>query len=199
MQHSVILRESVRILRAPCAIVMPAAKNPLKRDAPPATPDARLALCRANFGNAARDTGAEVRLSTLELNRAGASYTVDTVIDLIRAHPHLRGAIRVLIGSDAVRDIERWRRWEELLTLATPAIVVRPPDTLAATRAFLAEFAQRSGFLDAPNWVLPIDSIACASTTARSDLAQGARPDGLADAVFDEITARRLYGFGDQR
>ncbi|MEY3141719.1 MAG: nicotinate-nucleotide adenylyltransferase [Planctomycetota bacterium] len=198
-RHATMLADAMRSLKSPCAIVMPARINPLKSDTPPADGDARLAMCRAAFGSIGAEVGGEIRLSRLELDREGPSYTIDTVTALCDRTPSLRGAIRFLVGSDAIRSIERWHRWRELLELARPAVVVRPPDTRDAVAAFLAEFARSSGFADAPSWLLDLAPVEIASTDLRVQIARGERPSGISDAVWLEITARRLYGFGGGR
>jgi nicotinate-nucleotide adenylyltransferase len=198
-RHATMLAEAMRALCSPCAIVMPARVNPLKDDAPPSAGDARLAMCRAAFGAIGVEIGGEIRLSRLELDREGPSYTVDTVTALCERTPSLRGAIRFLVGSDAIRGIERWHRWRELLELARPAVVVRPPDTRAAVAGFLADFASSSGFADAPSWLLDLAPVELASTDLRARITHGERPSGISDAVWREIAARGLYGFGGAR
>ncbi len=202
-RHATLLAGAMRALRAPCALVMPAAVNPLKAALPPADAEARLAMCRAAFAGAPDGLG-EIRLSRLEIDRTGPSYTVRTIEELLDRHPHLDpardpGAIRFLVGSDAMRGIERWHRWHDLLRLARPAVVVRPPDTRAGVEAFLAEFAGHSGFADAPPWLLDLPPVDLASTEIRAAIAGGTRPDGLSDGVWREIAARGLYGFGGDR
>ncbi len=196
-RHATMLLEAMRALGAPCATVMPAAINPLKRDAPPAPPEDRLALCRAAFAVPSTAAGGEIRLSRLEIDRPGPSYTIDTVERLLSRHPHLAGAIRFLVGSDAIRGIERWHRWRDLVALATPAVVVRPPDDHASTRAFLGDLAARTGVRDACGWLLGIAPVERSSTEVRAAIARGERPDGLQDRVWTEIEARGLYGFGN--
>ena len=198
-RHARILVEAMRTLHAPCAIVMPAAINPLKADHPPAPPEARLALCRAAFRGIDGAATGEILLSRREIDRAGPSYTVETVEEILALHPHLArapGSVRFLVGSDAIRGIERWHRWRDLLALARPAVVVRPPDTRELASRFLAEFAASSGFADAPSWLLDLPPVDLASTGIRAAIARGERPDGLSDEVWREIVARGLYGFG---
>lgn len=198
-RHGTMLADAMRALRAPCAIVMPVRINPLKGDSPPADGDARLAMCRAAFGALGAETAGEIRLSRLELERDGPSYTIHTVTALCERTPALRGAVCFLVGSDAIRSIERWHRWRELLELARPAIVVRPPDTHASVAAFLADFARAHGFADAPSWLLDLAPVDLASTGLRAEIARGTRPSGISDAVWREISARGLYGFGAAR
>jgi len=198
-RHATMLADAMRLLRAPCAMVMPAAINPLKTSTPPASPEARLAMCRANFAAGTADFPSEVRLSRLELERAGPSYTIDTLETLVAQRPRLRGAIRLLVGSDAICSIERWHRWREVLTLAKPAVVVRPPDVREDIARFLADFGKANGFADAGSWLLPLDPVELSSTDARTAIARGERAAGLGDGVWREITERRLYGFGGAR
>lgn len=198
-RHATVLAEAMRALHASAAIVIPAAINPLKTDAPPADPEARLAMCRRNFAPDAADFPAEVRLSRIEIDRSGPSYTIDTIRALLERRPKLAGSIRFLGGNDAIRGIERWHLWRELLELATPAVVVRPPSTRESVQAFFERFAASTGIADAPSWILDIPPVDLASTDIRAAIARGERPAGLADGVWREISSRGLYGFGGAR
>ncbi len=198
-RHATVLAEAMRELRAPAAMVVPAAINPLKAGTPPADPEARLAMCRANFAGAVSDFPSEVRLSRIEIDRPGPSYTIDTVLSLLERRPALAGGIRFLVGDDAIRRIESWHRWRELLALATPAVVVRPPSTRASVLEFLGGFAATTGFADARSWLLDVPPVDLASTGIRASVARGTRPEGLSDGVWREIAARGLYGFGGDR
>jgi len=195
-RHATLLAEAMRSLHAASALVVPAAVNPLKSGSPPADPSSRLAMCRAAFGGGSNSFPAEVRLSHLELDREGPSYTVDTVASLIRRRPRLAGAVRFLVGSDAMRTIGRWHRWRELVEIARPAVVLRPPDTRESVGRFLEDLADSSGLADAPSWLLDLPPVDLASTGIREAIARGQRPDGLADGVWREITARGLYSCG---
>jgi nicotinate-nucleotide adenylyltransferase len=63
------------------------------------------------------------RVSTLELDRGGYSYTVDT---LRQIHEELPDAsLYFLMGADAVRDVPTWREPAEIFRLATPLVVRR--------------------------------------------------------------------------
>jgi len=202
-RHASMLADAMRALGAPVATVMPAALNPLKLDHPPASREARVAMCRAAFAQLGQPVGGEIRLSSLELDRPGPSFTIDTVHALLQSYPHLAGAITFLVGSDAIRHIEHWHRWRELLELARPTVVVRPPDDHATVRAFLRDFGAKhglsKGFADAESWLLPLEPIDLSSTDVRAAIARGERPTGLADGVWREITTHGLYGFGSVR
>ena len=118
---------------------------------------------------------------------------------LLERRPALAGGIRFLVGDDAIRRIESWHRWRELLALATPAVVVRPPSTRASVLEFLGGFAATTGFADARSWLLDVPPVDLASTGIRASVARGTRPEGLSDGVWREIAARGLYGFGGDR
>lgn len=71
----------------------------------------RLAMCRMAFG---RLTGVEI--STIESELAAPSYTITTVLALLRVHPDW--TIRVIVGADVLPEIERWHRIDELQRIA---------------------------------------------------------------------------------
>lgn len=64
-------------------------------------------------------------LDTLELNRKGASYTIDTLIELRES---LGGdvALCLMMGSDAFVKLNTWHRWQSLLDYAHIILVQRP-------------------------------------------------------------------------
>lgn len=64
-------------------------------------------------------------LDTLELNREGASYTIDTLIELRES---LGGdvALCLMMGSDAFVKLNTWHRWQSLLDYAHIILVQRP-------------------------------------------------------------------------
>lgn len=106
-------------------LLVPAARPPHRAAQPVAGAEQRAHMVRlATEGN---DT---LMLDASELERPGPSYTVDTVVDMVRAH----GSPPVLIlGSDAFLEIRSWHRWRELIRLAPLALAARPgADTRAA-------------------------------------------------------------------
>lgn len=70
--------------------------------------------------------GTGFSVSTLELDRPPPSYMIDTVNALIerqKAHYFL------LLGSDLLDEITKWKSYQKLLTLAKPLIARRRRDT----------------------------------------------------------------------
>lgn len=75
------------------------------------------------------------KLDTRELDRAGSSYTIDTLISL---QEELGGsaALCLIMGSDAFAKLNTWHRWQALLDYCHIILVQRP---MGATQPKLAE------------------------------------------------------------
>lgn len=58
-----------------------------------------------------------------ELRRPGPSYTVDTLRALRTLHPD--ALLFLLMGADQARELDTWKEPEEVLRLATPALMDR--------------------------------------------------------------------------
>jgi nicotinate-nucleotide adenylyltransferase len=117
-------------------LFVPAADPPHKRRRITAAPH-RLAMVRlAIAGNPA------FRVSSLEIDRGGRSFTVDT-LRALRARLPTTTALSLLIGLDAFREIGTWKDYRTLFTLADVVVWSRPPLRLRAARALLPVAAQR--------------------------------------------------------
>ena len=122
-------------------VYIPAAINPLKSDAPPTPKAHRLAMLEIALRDQSR-----ARISTIELEREGPSYFVDTLEQLIEleeaagdAGDRPSGGRRFLIGADQALQFHRWRNWERILELAEPVVMLRPPWEEADFHAALAD------------------------------------------------------------
>jgi nicotinate-nucleotide adenylyltransferase len=60
-----------------------------------------------------------------ELQRAGNSYTIDSLIELRGELGAVTGLCMVM-GCDAVLEITQWHRWQELLDWAHIVVIARP-------------------------------------------------------------------------
>ena len=99
--------------------LVPSADPPL-RAATDASAAQRLAMVRLA---AAEQPGFLV--DDRELHRAGPSYTYDTLAQL-RVELGATQPLAWLLGCDALLHIERWHRWDALLTLAHIVVMDRP-------------------------------------------------------------------------
>ncbi len=175
--------------------LMPSALPP-HREAPECSAQDRAAMV-------ALAVAEEPRLSCddRELRREGPSYTFDSLAQL-RAEIGAQRALCMVLGCDAVLDIESWYRWSELLDLAHIVVLARPgwalPDqgvvadwlhdnALADEAALHAQ--PRGGIL-----VQELRPLDISSTEIRELLAAGRSIRYLMpQSVLDYIDARQLY------
>ena len=93
-------------------IWMPAYCSPFKTSTPPhASPEDRAAMLKAALEGIPR-----FRISTLEIERNGPSYTIDTV----RALSSENASLRLLLSEEAAAHFNQWKEAGELLRLAPP-------------------------------------------------------------------------------
>ncbi len=133
----------------------------------------RLAMTKLAF----RHLEPWVEVSRIEEELGGVSYTVDTLSELRRRNPDAR--LRLIVGSDILGEVERWRRFQEIAELAPLLIVPRMTDGMNGQAQAAARF------------YLP----AVSSTDVRRALAAGEDPgEALPLAVRDYIREHGLYG-----
>ena len=65
------------------------------------------------------------KLDMRELERIGASYTIDTLVSL-RSELGTSVALCLIMGSDAFIQLNTWARWQELLNYCHIILVQRP-------------------------------------------------------------------------
>lgn len=98
---------------------VPAAVAPHKQDQTTAPAADRLEMLKlAAGGNEA------FRVSDLELERGGVSYSVDTLEAVHAAHPEAE--LYLLVGADTLTDLPNWRNPRRVCELALPTAVCRP-------------------------------------------------------------------------
>ncbi len=85
-----------------------------------------------------------------ELQRPGFSYMVDTLESLRTEFP--ARSLCLIMGMDAFAGLDRWYRWEQLLTLAHLVIVCRPGSHAALPPAVAALVAERRAADTAALW-----------------------------------------------
>lgn len=190
-------------------LYVPAAINPLKNDADSTPAHHRLAMLLLAIADV---PGA--RINTIELDRQGRSYTIDTLKALHRQHnaalvpqllsssKHAAHAARskpqlsfhLLIGSDQALDFHRWKDWQEILTLATPAVMLRPPLDRQSFENKLRNQYEAHEAERWLSWTLRLPEMDITATDIRQRLRAGASVDGLLDpAVAEYIRANNLY------
>lgn len=110
---------------------IPTAQQPLKVDQQATAAQHRLAMLRLAVGELPNAV-----VLTDELDRGGASYTIDT-LEHLRTRISQDATMRLLIGGDQLRLFDQWKDSERVIELAEPAVMVRPPDTRESLLASL--------------------------------------------------------------
>lgn len=165
--------------------------------APPHKLERRLAAASHRVAMLERALAPESSWSIwcVELDRAGPSYTVDT----LRAAPSelaLTGGtdLHLLLGWDNLRGFERWRASRELLNLARPIVVWRGAEDEATLEHLRRELGETS-FEILRKGLLRVPPAPESSTAVRELLARGVDPGAaLPPGVLEYIRAQGIYG-----
>ena len=121
-------------------------------------------------------------LDRIEIDRAGPSYTLDTVRALQQREPGTEWVL--IIGQDQYAGLHTWNQWQELLTRVTLAVANRP-GAAPAVHADVLRFPHRS---------VPLAMLDISSTDIRRRAAQGLDISTLVPAdVAGYIDQHRLY------
>ena len=105
--HLILARQAIETIGLAKVILVPAAISPLKKAAPVASGEVRLAMLQA-----AIKREPEFEVDECELLRPPPSYTIDTVEEIRRRE--CDSSIFCLIGEDNVKQLPRWHRFAEL-------------------------------------------------------------------------------------
>ena len=105
--HLILARDALETLGLDEVIFVPAAVSPLKKAAPVASGELRLAMLRAAIKGEPKFAA-----DNCELSRPPPSYTIDTVEEIRRRNND--AAIYCLIGEDNVDTLTKWHRFTEL-------------------------------------------------------------------------------------
>lgn len=156
-------------------IFVPAAIQPFKAGQAGATPDQRLAMVRLLAGEDPR-----FEVSTVEIDRGGLSYTVDTISAVATQWPSAE--LFLLVGADVPGSFAKWREPGRIAELATIVVLERSGE------------APELGGLPGRWRPLPTRRIDISSTEIRGRVRDGKSIRGFVpDAVAGFIAAERLY------
>ncbi|MDG1898444.1 MAG: nicotinate (nicotinamide) nucleotide adenylyltransferase [Phycisphaerales bacterium] len=108
---------AARSVGAELLLYVPASISPHKLDSPPSPAVHRVAMLELALADV--DGTA---IDTLELDRTGPSYSVDTVKALRSKYG---SRVRLLIGDDQALSFHRWKDWESIMEVAEPMVLPR--------------------------------------------------------------------------
>jgi nicotinate-nucleotide adenylyltransferase len=192
--HLALARAARAALRLAEVRLMPTGASWQKSGVVASAPE-RLAMLRLALGGEAG-----LCADDREVRRAGASYTIDTLAEL-RAELGPQPALVLILGSDQLRNLATWRRWESLLEFAHIACTQReqvPLSDLPDPVEALVRSRGRDALPDAPAGAIVFFSmppVPVSATALRAALARGERPAELvAPQVLHYIESHRLYG-----
>lgn len=137
--HVVAAREFFRQMELDLLYIIPTALPPHKQIDAADDPRHRLAMCERAFGDMER-----VIVSDMEIARGGKSYTVDT----LRALAGEDRRLLLLMGTDMMLTLDRWREPEEIFKLCYPVYMRRESDPviegqiIAKNKEYLARFGK---------------------------------------------------------
>ncbi len=121
-------------------------------------------------------------VSRVDVDRAGPTYTLDTLQDLRAAHPDA-GELYFITGADALAQLLTWRDVDALFALAHFIGVTRPGHTLADPGLPPGEVS-----------LIEVPALAISSTDVRERVASGRPIDYLVpEGVARYVSKRGLY------
>jgi len=127
-------------------------------------------------------------LSTVELDRPGPHYTLETVDILQSKFP--RSYLVLLVGGDSLRDLPGWYKPRELITAVHSLGVMRRPGSVVdmpALEASLPGLTRKLRFFETPQ-------LEISSSTIRQRIASGGHYRYyLPASVYDYIQQNNLY------
>ena len=122
--HWLVAVDAFEALALDRLVFVPAAQQPLKQGQVQAPPADRLAMVAAMAAGDPR-----FAVDPIEIDRAGLSYTVDTLATY-RQRPGV-SELFFLVGADVLASFDRWREPERVQELATLVVLRRDTDRVA--------------------------------------------------------------------
>jgi nicotinate-nucleotide adenylyltransferase len=167
----------------PCAI-------PVHRDNPRTSDANRIRMIELAIAGNNR-----FKLNTLELDRGGKSYMIDSLRALGEANQS--DTLNLILGADAFNQFPGWRSPDEILQLANLVVCQRPGVELNQSIYAVHWLDSTQLFKDqSRGCILPleIDENHCSSTLVRQLLLEQNRAAScLPAAVFQYIASNHLY------
>lgn len=157
-------------------VFVPTAIQPLKREVQAGAAQHRLAMVRLLVGSDRR-----FEVDATEIDRAGVSYTVDTLEIFAQRYPTAERFF--LVGEDAMAAFASWREPSRILDLARLAILRRP-----------AVAGERRPELPDGTIALSTRLVDVSSTEIRERVRCGKSIHGFVpDSIAEYIESERLY------
>lgn len=187
--HLHAARAAQRAFALDRVVFVPAARAPHKPGGPLASGLDRATMLELAIG---RERGWLV--STLELERDGPSYTIDT-LRALRGELGLeeQDELHLILGGDNLAAFPQWRAFSEILQLAQPIVVVRAGDEREVLTALQERWGEQvAGRIERGLVREPIVEVS--ASDLRATLARGEDPgSAVPPAVLEYIRSRGIY------
>ncbi len=172
--HIILATDACERLQLDLLLFVPAHTQPFK------TGHTDVAQAKHRLEMLRLSAGADPRfmIDAVEIERGGLSYTADTLEELAPRYPGAE--LFLIVGEDAIREMDKWRRPERIRELVTVAALRRHP----GERNPLPD-----GVLEASGRLVEL-----ASSEIRERVQAGKSIRGfVTDAVENYIRKNRLY------
>ena len=182
--HLIVAEETKVRLNLAEVLFVPAGLPWLRMDSPISAAEHRVHMVRLAIGDKPY-----CKLSTMEIERAGPSYTVDTIAEL-RGQLEAGSELFFILGWDCLAELSKWREPERLIKMcylvAVPRVGCSVPD-LKSMEAVIHGLAQRVILLDTPE-------VDITASVIRDRVAQGLSISHLVPESVDRyIREQGLY------
>jgi len=180
-----IVAEEVRVrLNLAEILFVPAGQPWLKMDSPISAAEHRMQIVQL-----AIEGKPYFKLSTMEIERAGPSYTVDTIAEL-KDQLGVKDELFFILGWDNLAELPQWHEPSRLINMCRLVAVHRvgyPPPDLNSLEAAIPGLSQRVTLLDTPE-------IDISASAIRNRVAQGLSISHLVlELVERYIKQHKLY------
>lgn len=120
-------------------------------------------------------------ISTVDVRRAGPTFTIDTLRDIHESNPE--ADVFFITGADSIAQIDSWKDSSQIWPLAHFVGVTRPGHSLEVPKSAAGEVS-----------LLEIPALAISSTDIRARVESGKPIDYLLpNSVIDYIHANHIY------
>jgi nicotinate-nucleotide adenylyltransferase len=192
--HLLAASDAIEHLALDRLVFVPAAVQPLKASRSTAPGPDRLSMVRLMVSGDPR-----LDADSVELDREGLSYTVDTLKEFARRYPLAERYF--LVGADVLSSFAQWRDPQTVLELASLAVLTRRADLGRDTvdRSIAADVSgvSRSALdteLARRATLVPTRRVDVSSTEIRDRVRSGRSIHGfVTDAVAEYIRSHGLY------
>ncbi len=182
--HIMVAGEAMARLDLARVLFVPAGQPWLKEGRPISSAEHRVQMARLAIAGKPC-----FHLSTVEIDRGGPSYTVETIAEL-QAQPGIGDELFFIMGWDNLPYLPRWREPNRLITMCRLVAVPRPGFALPDLRSLdtiIPGLSERLIVLDKPE-------IDIGATEIRERVARGLPIDGMVpESVAEYIRQHRLY------